>query len=100
MTIVQAPEDRLTVEYHFGMLSRDPNPAERVYADALLQPIADAARDGRSTWEASWKKARTAVRDAPEPALTETGEPDLLMGLDTPDAMAQLAADLDGPSAR
>ena len=97
MTIVQDPEDRLTVEYHFGMLSRDPNPAERAYADALVRAIADAARDGRATWEAGWEKARTAVRDATEPALTKTGEPDLLAGLDTPEAMAQLAADLDGP---
>ena len=97
VTIVQDPEDRLTVEYHFGMFSRDPNPAERAYADALVQAIADAAREERATWEAGWEQARAAVRDAPEPALTETGEPDLLAGLDTPEAMAQLAADLDGP---
>ena len=97
VTIVQDPADQLAVEYHFGMLSRDPNPAERAYADALVRAIADAARDGRATWEASWRQARTAVRNAPKPARTETGEPDLLAGLDTREAMAQLAADLDGP---
>ena len=97
VSIVQDPEHRLAVEYHFGMLSRDPNPAERAYADALVQAIADAAREERATWEAGWEQARIAVWEAPEPALTETGEPDLLAGLDTPEAMPQLAADLDGP---
>lgn len=97
VTIVQDPENRLTVEYHFGMLSRDPNPAERAYADALVQAIADAAREERATWEAGWQQARTAVRNAPRLARTETGEPDLLAGLDTPAAMARFADDLDGP---
>ncbi|MYD96402.1 MAG: hypothetical protein F4X98_03310, partial [Gammaproteobacteria bacterium] len=70
VTIVQDPADRLTVEYHFGTFSRDPNPAERAYADALVQAIADAARDGRATWEASWQQARAAARNEPTPPLT------------------------------
>ena len=97
VTIVQDPADQLAVEYHFGMLSRDPNPAERAYADALVRAIADAARDGRATWEASWQRARAAARNEPTPPLTETGEPDLAAGLDTPAAMARFADDLDGP---
>lgn len=97
VTIAQDPEDRLTVEYHFGMLSRDPNPAERAYADALVRAIADAARDGRATWEAGWQQARAAARNQPTPPLAETGEPDLAAGLDTPAAMALFADDLDGP---
>ena len=97
VTIIQDPENRLTVEYHFGMLSRDPNPAERAYADALVRAITDAARDGRATWEASWQQARAAAPNEHTPPLTETGEPDLAAGLDAPAAMARFADDLDGP---
>ena len=78
--VVQDPADQLAVEYHFGMLGRDPNPAERAYADALVRAIADAARDGRATWEASWEQARAAARNEPTPPLAETGEPDLACG--------------------
>ena len=91
VTIVRVRTDRLAVEYHFAMLSRDPNPAERAYAEELMRMIADAA------WEAGWREARTTVRNTPQRALTGTGEPDLLAGLDTPEAMAQLAAELNGP---
>ena len=59
--------------------------------------IADAARDGRAAWEASWQQARAAARSEPTPPLAETGEPDLAAGLDTPAAMALFADDLAGP---